>query len=133
MARERSEPKHKGSRWRVNEALDRAKTRWTPWRFVLIPVGFGFIVGTGFFIHYLNGQIFSMLAPDKVTFCGPNRISGLVLVMTDILLSNLFVWLIPPARRALNAAEARVGRNFVQSNSELLKLLGIMAVILLPI
>ena len=82
-----------------------------------------------------------MLAPDKVAFCGPNRISAVVLILNDLflsipvgfLLANLFVWLIPPARRALNAAEARVGHNFVQSNSELLKLFGIMIVILLPI
>ncbi len=141
MAEEKIKSNGKRERWRVNDALGRAKARWTPWRFVLIPVGFALMAGTALFVNYFNGQIYSLLAPNKASFCGPNRISELVLLLNDILLSipvglllaNLCLWLIPPIRRRLNAAEARVGRTFVQSNSELFRFMLFTFLILLPV
>ncbi len=125
----------------MNEPLAQAKVRWTPWSFVVIPVGFVFIAATALSINYLNDELFSLLAPNKDSFCGPTRISGLVLVVDNILLSipiglllaNLFVWLIPPVRRGLNAAESRVGRTFVRSNLELLKALLLVFLFLSPV
>ena len=127
--------------WKPSDAFARAGRRWTPWRLLAVPLGF--VCAVAVFVALatltLRGEL--VTGPDSVFFCSPSRWSVVVLVMAllvlavpiGFLLANVLLWMVPPIRRALDEAEARVGGSFSRANAGLVRATLVLALISLPV
>ena len=96
--------------------------------------------GTFFVLLVATFEALSAFPPKDAFFCTWTRFSWVVALANfflaiplGLVIANVLVWLIPPARRALNKAEARVGNSFAKANAGLVKFFLAMAAFLVPI
>lgn len=128
-------------RRRLGNALSRAECRRSLWRLLALPLGFACAIGIFLFLSYttLRAQIF--FGPDDVFFCTPSHLSSIVLLLTGgvlslpvgLMVANLLLWMVPPARAALELAELQAGESFATANAGLAKFVAMSALMLLPI
>lgn len=138
---DRLEEKKPRMRWSPAAAQNRARLRWTPWRLLLLPVFFVCWISLSMRLIFVNFEAVYIFAPQAAFFCAPTQFSGLILALVPLflaiapafLIANIALWLIPPARRDLDRAEARVGNSFSKSNAMLAKILPVSVAVLLPI
>src|SRR5262245_5393580 len=114
--------------------------RWTPWRLLLFPLAAISWVVLSIALALTSLKAAPAFPPNEAFFCTTTRYSPFILTLAPIflaiapcfLVANVVLWLIPPARRALDRAEARVGNSFAKSNAALAKFFLVTAALLIP-
>lgn len=122
----------------VEEAKSRAERRKSKWNLLLIPLVVISIAVLWSVFHGVIEQVHASFYPQQNFIDTPNGIGAILasvalifgLIPVALLFANFVVFLIPPARRALDLeANGYTGASFVQSQKALMKL----AVIIIPI
>jgi len=102
---------------------------------------FACLLGISAFLVLATLRAQAYFVHDDVHVCVPTNVGAIISFLAIFFFSiplggvmaNLLMWLIPPARKALDRAEARVGQSFSKSNSELLKVAALSTLVLVPI
>jgi hypothetical protein len=126
----------------IADARQRAARRKSKWNLLLIPFA---IIGAGLCWYFLIQLLLSLRVqffPQDAFLMNGTRLGNIAMYVsplfpslgTGLILANLAVWMIPPARRALNEEAGTVaGTNFKSSNTGLAKFVILISIIAFPI
>lgn len=126
----------------VRDARERAKGRRSKWNLLLIPFA---VAGIGLSWYGLTRPLLmlrSLFFPNDAFLMNGTRLGNIVTYVSPafsalgvgLVFANLCVWMILPARQALDREAGRVkGTGFKTSNFALLKFTGIISAVALPL
>jgi len=126
----------------ITEARSRAQRRKSLWNVLLFVFAF---LSIGFITFYSSKYIIYLFQPDTTPFSAIGQKNDIQLIFIivplflvsipwGLMLGNILIWLIPPARRTLDReAQGYKGCSFNESMRGLCKIASIMSVIFIPI